>query len=341
MDENEVKELTEALLKGLFLAQRSDFRQISLLPDSAQALAAHKKNFCNFKTADDEFNLTIDRLDDLFRTDDFSCFRQPIKSKLFADEKQHMENFTNIVDTMQNYHAHYWAYPNSKNANVLTQKWMLAFENAFATDLQCESDSALFHKHALLTLMYSYLSLRENNHLSSEDDKIFQSEITKRFFELKRDKRWSLLENSRDTKIKRLLNNKSAVLAQIRTLYGFLFNDLDEFLVGLHYHNITLDDMNEDGALWREAQRGRFAWRYYAHAMSNMVETAGIYHRLGYKDIWNYQSVKTGKSLNDAIDFYVSALDQPSRMWRYAKANLGFAEFYELGDYRDKRKVPF
>ena len=235
LDDKEVKELTQALLKGAFFAQSSEFRQISLLPDSEQALAAHKKNFCNFKTADAEINLTVDRLSDLFRTDDFSCFRQPMKSKLSADEKQHMENFNNIVDTMQNYHAHYWAYPNSTNANLLTQKWMLAFENDFATDSQCESDSALFHKHALLSLMYSYLSLRENNHLSSEDDKIFQSEITKRFFELKRDKRWSLLENSRDTKTKRLLNNKSAVLAQIRTLYGFLFNDLDEFLIGLHY----------------------------------------------------------------------------------------------------------
>ena len=335
LDENEVKELTQALLKGSFLAQSSEFRQISLLPDSEQALAAHKKNFCNFKTADDEFNLTIDRLDDLFRTDDFSCYRQPMQSNLSPDEEMHMLNFRNIVDTMQNYHAHYWAYPNSNNANLLIQKWMIAFKNDFATDSQCESDSALYHKHALLTLMYSYLSLRENNHLSSEDDKMFQSEITKRFFELKHDKRWSLLENSRDTKTKRLLNNKSAVLSQIRTLYGFLFNDLDEFLVGLHYHNITLDDMNEDGALWREAQRGRFAWRYYAHALSNMVETAGIYHRLGYKDIWAYKSVKTGKTLNDAINFYVSALDQPSMMWRYAQANLGSAEFYELGDYRD------
>jgi len=338
LDDNEVKELTQALLKGSFLAQSSEFRQISFLPDSEQVLAAHKKNFCNFKTADAEINLTVDRLSDLFRTDDFSCFRQPMKSKLSADEKQHMENFNNIVDTMQNYHAHYWAYPNSKNANLLIQKWMLAFENDFATDSQCESDSALFHKHALLSLMYSYLSLRENNHLSSEDDKIFQSEITKRFFELKRDKRWSLLENSRDTKTKRLLNNKSAVLAQIRTLYGFLFNDLDEFLIGLHYHNITLDDMKEDGALWREAQRGRFAWRYYVHALSSMVETANIYHRLGYEGIWDYQSLKTGKSLNDAIDFYVSALDQPSKMWRYSKANLGSAEFYELGDYRDLKR---
>ena len=84
-----------------------------------------------------------------------------MKSKLSADEKQHMENFVNIVDTMQNYHAHYWAYPNSKNANLMIQKWMLAFENDFATDSQCESDSALFHKHALLSLMYSYLSLRK------------------------------------------------------------------------------------------------------------------------------------------------------------------------------------
>ena len=48
LDDKEVKELTQALLKGAFFAQSSEFRQISLLPDSEQALAAHKKNICNF-----------------------------------------------------------------------------------------------------------------------------------------------------------------------------------------------------------------------------------------------------------------------------------------------------
>ena len=51
--------------------------------------------------------------------------------------------------------------------------------------------------------------------------------------------------------------------AHLRTLYGFIFNDEEEFRAGERVYRFALDDLKEDGALWREASRGWWSWTYY------------------------------------------------------------------------------
>ena len=61
--------------------------------------------------------------------------------------------------------------------------------------------------------------------------------------------------------------------AHLRTLYGFIFNDEEEFRAGERVYRFALDDLKEDGALWREASRGWWSWTYYGLGLNFLTGT--------------------------------------------------------------------
>lgn len=82
----------------------------------------------------------------------------------------------------------------------------------------------------------------------------------------------------------------------------------------------ALASMRPDGSLPLETARGERALWYQRHAIASLVYIAELAAPAGH-DLWALRP--SGASLHDAIDFLVSAIDDPGLVHRYAPANLG------------------
>ena len=189
--------------------------------------------------------------------------------------------------------------------------------------------------------MYIYSVLEKEGLLASHEQLHYLAELQKRFEAIQYAPRSGFLMNrcnfGKDTFY---CQNHTYGHQHVRTIYGALFNDESHFNMGAKLYKFAIDDLSEDGALWREAVRGKWAWNYYAHALGNLLSIAEIY-RLNGEDLYSYKSPKNGMTIHDAIEFYLKALEAPEMMWKYAKRLEGVkdragAENYTSRQYLDR-----
>ena len=83
-----------------------------------------------------------------------------------------------------------------------------------------------------------------------------------------------------------------------RTLYGATFGSSKDYAMGEKMYKFAIDDLKPDGALWREAVRGRWSWSYYAHTLGLLLSIAEIYKHNGV-DLYSYKSDKNGLTIHD------------------------------------------
>jgi hypothetical protein len=120
----------------------------------------------------------------------------------------------------------------------------------------------------------------------------------------------------------------------VRTLYGAITGIPNEFQRGEKMYKFAIDDLKPDGALWREAIRGKWSWKYYNHGLHYLLAIAEIY-RLNGQDLYSYRSPISGKTIHDAVSFYLDAIENPELMWNYASENYALDSYTDLVGWND------
>lgn len=119
----------------------------------------------------------------------------------------------------------------------------------------------------------------------------------------------------------------------LRAIMGFLTDNDNEVRAAINLYRYAINDLSEDGALWREASRGAHSWAYYGHGLGHLVGIADLVSRRWF-DLWAYQN-SDGLSLHHAVDFYSESLADPTNeqlMYKYAQRNLGIDRDRIYGD---------
>ena len=230
------------------------------------------------------------------------------------------EGFLKINEIAESFLSKIWSEPTEENSEQIKSLLKLMFDAEYAAKPKDnDNDDSLPTKNFLLTAMYIYSVLEKEGHLSPREKLKYLAELQKRFEAIQYAPRRGFLMNrcsvGRDTFA---CQNHTYSHQHVRTMYGALFNDETHFKMGAKIYQFAIDDLSDDGALWREAVRGKWAWRYYGHGLSHLLSIAEIY-RLNGKDLYSYTSPKNGMSIHDAVEFYLKALQAPEMMWKYAK----------------------
>lgn len=235
------------------------------------------------------------------------------------------ENSIRVTNAIQHATEHYWAFPEEKNAVRLKDILEVVFDNGFMTTTTDPSDQ-LPYIDTLLSILYAYDVLRSNGALTQVELARYRSQIDVRYYEanLYTSKRFTLEGVSYGMKPferRKFLDNHTAGMQYLRTLYGFLFKKPGEFSKGRKYFKLILDDTDpDDHALVMEASRGRFSWRYYTHALAQILEIVRIYDLAG-ENLSDYRSRVSGSDIHDVVRFFVNSTFDPTNpnlMWRYA-----------------------
>lgn len=120
----------------------------------------------------------------------------------------------------------------------------------------------------------------------------------------------------------------------LRAVMGALLDDEEEIRAAVELYRYAIDDLAADGALWREASRGAYGWKYYGHGLGHLVGIADLVSRSWF-NLWDYEN-PAGLTIDDAVGFYAASLADPENdqlMSRYSRRNLGI----DLGrDYYDE-----
>jgi hypothetical protein len=119
----------------------------------------------------------------------------------------------------------------------------------------------------------------------------------------------------------------------LRAIMGFLTDNDNEVRAAIDLYRYAINDLSDDGALWREASRGAHSWAYYGHGLGHLVGVADLVSRRWF-DLWAYHN-SDGLSLHDAVAFYSESLADPTNeqlMYKYAQRNLGIDRDRRYGD---------
>ena len=114
-------------------------------------------------------------------------------------------------------------------------------------------------------------------------------------------------------------------------MYGHSFERQEDVEFGEAMFRFAIDDLSEDGALWREASRGAWSWHYTAIALGQLLSVSEISRASG-TNVVDYRSPISGHTIHDAVNFYLRAIADPELMFRYAKADAGVEHYAEFGD---------
>lgn len=227
----------------------------------------------------------------------------------------------NVQSDLQRYHAGYVSNPTDGNKNKLISYLKFLFRHKFSYQMgDAESDNHLFHKGTVLALMYTFNSLKANDHLGSFES-TFRNQIHLRFKQLRLiGKHYDMPRCTVGGDLFGCQNHTYGFI-HARTLYGHLFDQQTHFRMGEKLFKFAINDLAEDGALWREAKRGARSWNYYTHALNHLMAIGEIYHLTG-NSLYGYQAEKSGKTIHDAVRFLLDALTDNGLMLNYAKANV-------------------
>ena len=109
--------------------------------------------------------------------------------------------------------------------------------------------------------------------------------------------------------------------------------------MGEKMYKFAIDDLNPDGALWREAVRGRWSWRLLcSHALGLLLSIAEIYKHNGV-DLYSYKSDKNGLTIHDAVSFLLESIKDNKKIWSYAKELKGVQHYNNFTDYKSPENL--
>ena len=109
------------------------------------------------------------------------------------------------------------------------------------------------------------------------------------------------------------ISSSSAVMS-----VGSWLADEKLFSVGLKQWEKTISTIRDDGSLPHEAARGSRAMWYTGLTIGKLMRIAETARQQG---IDLYAKEVKGKSIHDAVAFYIRAIENPEIIWKYAKYN--------------------
>ena len=245
------------------------------------------------------------------------------------------EGFLTINDRLNQFLSELWATPTEQNADVVTKLFNALFTENYALSPKDNTHAdSLPVKEALITMMYIFSVLEENNLIAPEEKLTFLSEIQKRFEGIQDATSWGFDMSSCEIGTDLFgCQNHTYSHQHVRTLYGAIFNSSKDFQMGKKLYKFAIDDLSSEGALWREASRSKWSWRYYAHALGHLLSIAEVY-RLNGEDLYSYRSEVSGFTIHDAIAFYFRAIQNPKLMWQYSSKLEGVKGREDYQNYK-------
>ena len=233
--------------------------------------------------------------------------------------------------------SQYWVEPNTYADDY--KNWLdFVFDQnkfAMAPHGSDEGDHKKFAEH-LIPLYYGYHALNMNKHLSKDEKEIFLQRLkvrTEKLFRFMKLRHTSIYNLSKCGKNDIwTCNNGAYKLHLVRTLYGATFGNT-HYNQGKKIFQIAIDGLAEDGALWREASRGKWSWMYYTHSLNLLLHISEIYYLNG-ENLYEYQN-KHGQNIHDAVNFLIDAMDNNEIMWQYAKKKKGINHYDDWKNYKD------
>ena len=251
-----------------------------------------------------------------------------------------IEAFYSVMDSIQARLAEYASEPTRSNASELKSYLETALSNDFASDMRVyENDDSLLMKNFMLAALYSIEQLQAHSHLSIEDSAFFRGELERRYQKVRSIPASEELDEFASCTVGKNIfgcQNHSYGYAHVRALYGHSFERQEDVEFGEAMFRFAIDDLGEDGALWREASRGAWSWHYTAIALGQLLSISEI-SRVSGSNIGEYRSPISGHTIHDAVNFYLRAIADPELMFRYAKADAGVEHYAEYGDHTNSR----
>ena len=227
--------------------------------------------------------------------------------------------------------------PTEKNARQIKEIYSLLFSKKTFSKLKINKNShSLPMKDFLISIIYLYDTLETNKFLDASEKRSFLNEIQKRFNKIKIARKGSfLMQECRVGKDLFGCQNHTYSHQLTRTLYGAIFNSPNDYAMGEKMYKFAIDDLKPDGALWREAARGRWSWNYYSHTLGLLLSMGEIYKHNG-EDLYSYKSNRNGLTIHDAVAFLLSAIQDNEKMWKYANQLKGVRDRKNSQDYKSK-----
>ena len=241
--------------------------------------------------------------------------------------------------------------------NIYEQVVELDAANA-ATEIQYNPNAStppnyLVHQDILISLAYAVLTAKESNALTQEEIEYLIDFLQTRtsiqgfmngdgkFANSSVDNIYTAetcnMENIRN--LDRFLSglgecqNITLGRQHLRSVIGFITGDVEEQQRGRLIYEFAINDLMDDGALYREAVRGAWSWSYYSHALNHLMAIGSLLERNG-GTIFEYES-PANQTIHDAVRFYIDSLNDPtnpSLMHKYAVANYGIGDGRELAN---------
>ena len=251
-----------------------------------------------------------------------------------------VEAYYAVMDSIQARLAEYASEPTLSHAVELKSYLEMALSNDFASDMRVyENDDSLLMKNFMLAALYSIEQLRAHGHLSIEDLTFFRGELERRYQKIRSIPASKELDEFASCSVGENIfgcQNHSYGYAHVRALHGHSFEGHEDVEFGEAMFRFAIDDLSEDGALWREASRGAWSWHYTAIALGQLLSISEI-SRVSGSNIVEYRSPISGHTIHNAVNFYLRAIADPELMFRYAKADAGVEHYAEYGDHTNSR----
>ena len=251
-----------------------------------------------------------------------------------------VEAYYSVMDSIQARLAEYASEPTLSNASELKSYLKMALSNEFASEMRVyENDDSLLMKNFMLAALYSIEKLKAHSHVSIEDTAFFRGELERRYQKIRSIPASQELDEFASCTVGKNIfgcQNHSYGYANVRALYGHSFERQEDVEFGEAMFRFAIDDLSEDGALWREASRGAWSWHYTAIALGQLLSVSEISRASG-TNVVDYRSPISGHTIHDAVNFYLRAIADPELMFRYAKADAGVEHYAEFGDHTNSR----
>lgn len=244
--------------------------------------------------------------------------------------------FYHVMDAIQARLAGYASEPTQSNAVELKSYLEIALAGDFASDMRVyDNDDSLMMKNFMLVALYSFDHLQAHGHLTAEDIAFFSDEFEERYQIIRSIPKSKRLDEFASCTVGENIfgcQNHSYGYAHVRALYGHSFASRDDVEFGEAMFRFAIDDLSEDGALWREASRGAWSWKYNAVALGQLLSISEI-SRVSGSNVVEYTSPISGHDIHDAVNFYLRSIADPELMFKYAIADAGVDHYAEYGDH--------
>lgn len=302
LDQQDVDALLNLGFSGPAAVHSPSYDILRILPERPDGFDARP---CNY-----EENLSFLDIEQILLENDYQAIDAFSKNE---------DGFLTINERVKQFLSELWASPTEKNADVVKKLFLALFKENYALSPKDNSHAdSLPVKDFLMTLIYGFSVLDHNNLIAPDEKLIFLSEIQKRFEGIQNATSWGFDMSSCEVGVDLFgCQNHTYAHQHVRALYGSIFNSSEDFQMGKKLYQFAIDDLSSDGALWREASRSKWSWRYYAHALGHLLSIAEIY-RLNGEDLYSYRSEVSGFTIHDAIAFYFRAIQDPKLMWQYS-----------------------